>query len=126
MINRNVAVGALAGFAGAAASVAGNFARHDPHMVSTYPDVFTALAAPLLIVLLVRIFRLPKGSPTDVAIGAGAVHAAALGAYTAWWLPVASISLLTIGVSGSFAFAFLLAWPAAWAAWRPRRTIELS
>ena len=125
MINRDRALGALAGLAGAAASVAGNLARHDPHMVSTYPDVLTALAAPLLIVLLVRIFRLPKGSPTDVALGAGAVHAAALGAYTAWWLPVA-ISLLTLAVAGSFAFAFLLAWPAAWAAWRPGRTIELS
>lgn len=126
MISRNVAVGALAGLAGAAASVAGNFTRHDPHMVSTYPDVLTALATPVLIVLLVRVFGLSKGSPTDVAIGAGAVHAAALGAYTAWWLPVASISMMTIGVSGSFAFAFLLAWPAAWAAGRPRRTIELS
>lgn len=126
MIRSNFAVGALAGSAGAAASVAANFTRHDPHMVSSYPDVLTALAAPLLIVLLVRIFRPPKGSPTDVAIGAGAVHAAALGVYTAWWLPVFSISLLTIGVFGSFAFAFLLAWPAAWAACRPRRTIELS
>jgi len=125
MINRHVMLGVVAGAPAAAASVAGNFTRHDPHLVSTYPDGLTAVLAPLLIYMLVRILRLPKGSPSDVALGAGAVHGLALGAYTAWWLPIPSISLLAFAVAGSFLFAFLLAWAAAWAAWQPGRRFGL-
>jgi hypothetical protein len=121
VIDRNFMLGVVAGAPGAVASVAGNFTRHDPHMVSTYPDGLSAVTAPLLIYLLVRMLGRPKGSPIDVALGAGAIHGIALGAYTAWWLPMPSISLLAVAVAGSFLFAFLLAWAAAWAAWQPRR-----
>jgi apolipoprotein N-acyltransferase len=125
VIGRNFMLGVVGGATGAVASVAGNFTRHDPHMVSTYPDGLSTVIAPLLIYLLVRILRRPKGSPTDVALGAGAIHGMALGAYTAWWLPIPSISLLAFAVAGSFLFAFLLAWAAAWAAWQPGRRFGL-
>jgi hypothetical protein len=92
MTNEKI-IGVVLGSIVCAVVIASNVRRADPHLVSTYPDVVSVAIAPLVVYVLGRRRRWNGESADSIqAFGArvgaiaGAVFAAGVGAFTAYWL----------------------------------------
>jgi hypothetical protein len=112
-----VALGSLV----CAVVIAGNLVRSDPHIVSVYPDVFSAAIVPFAVYVIGRRRRLGDVSSEAVrAFGirigaaAGTVFAAGLGTFTIYWL--SAWPLLAFGSGVAFTSVFVLSCFAATAA----------
>ena len=105
--------------------IARNLMRADPHLVSFYPDVVSALIVPLVIFVTVRGQRRHgAGAEAAQAFGvrvgavAGAIFGAGLGAFTVYTF--GAWSFLALGTGAAFLSAFVFSGLAAYVAghWR--------
>jgi|SRR5688500_7912394 len=107
--------GVILGSIVTAVVIAGNVRRADPHGVSTYPDVVSVAIAPLVVYVVGRRRRLGGESSEAVqafgaSVGAiaGAVFAAGVGAFTAYWLTSWPWPLWAFSAGVAFITVFVL------------------
>ena len=124
MTNDNI-IGVILGAIICAVVIAGNVRRADPHLVSVFPDMFSAAVAPLVVYVVGRRRRRNGEAAKAVqAFGihvgaiAGAVFAIGLAAFALYWLTV--WQLLPFGAGVAFSSIFGLSCLAAYAAGHKR------
>lgn len=112
-----VALGSLV----CAVAITGNLMRADPHLVSFYPDIASALIVPLVIFIsLRRQRRSGAGAEAVQAFGvrvgavAGATFGAGLGAFTVYMF--GAWSFVAFGTATAFLSVFVLSCLAAYVA----------
>ena len=100
-------VGVVAGAAAAAVSIASNLWKNDPHLVSTAPDVVTALAMGVVLFVTLRFAVLQHPANAGRAglhatLAAAIVFAVCTGTFTLWYLPVHSWALAAFSAGAGF------------------------
>ena len=109
-------VGVAVGLVVSGLSIAGNLWRGDPHLVTTVPDVFTALVMAAVICLgLYRVAtqeQVAVGASQGVIRAASVVFAVCLGTFTLIYLPSHSLLIAGFAALSGFVLVFVLGFAA--------------
>lgn len=105
-------VGVAVGLVVSGLSIAGNLWRGDPHLVSTVPDLFTALTVVAVIALGVClvVFQQPatRAAGPRATLVASSVCAACLGMFTLAYLPSHTVTIAGFAAITGFVLVYLI------------------
>lgn len=108
----HLGLGILAGLLSAGVSVGANLRRGDPHLISTAPDVVTALIVGLIVCWAVWQAALRDRAHAKVAahrtaLLASSTFAVAMSAFSWWYFNNYSFALVAFAAGTSFGVAYL-------------------
>ena len=111
-MSAHVGFGVVAGLLAASVSIGANLRRGDPHLISTAPDIMTALIVGLVIWLAVSQAALrdrahARAAAHRAALTASGTFAAAMSAFTWWYLKLDSFAMFAFGAATAFGLAYL-------------------
>lgn len=105
-------IGLAAGLAASAVSAFGTVRGGDPHLVSTAPDLLSAVLITGFVVLAVRRATTAAGPAAarhaglETTLTASAVCGVLMALFTLWYLPVHALSLAAFGGGVSFVLVY--------------------
>lgn len=117
----HLGLGVVAGLLAAGVSVAANLRRGDPHLISTAPDIVTALIVGLIVSWAVWQAALRDRAHARVAahrtaLAASGTFAVAMSAFAWWYFNHVSFAMFAFAAGTAFGLAYLFCLAATQAA----------
>lgn len=111
-MSAHLGLGVVAGLLAAGVSVAANLRRGDPHLISTAPDVVTALIVGLIVSWAVWHAALRNRAHARLAahrtaLAASGTFAVAMSAFAWWYFNHVSFAMFVFGAGTAFGLAYL-------------------
>lgn len=111
-MSAHLGLGVVAGLLAAGVSVGANLRRGDPHLISTAPDVVTALIVGLIVCWAVwqaalRDRAQARIAAHETALAASSTFAVAMGAFAWWHFNHYSFGIVAFAAATSFGLAYL-------------------